>query len=88
MVTAVASQIEAPPPGPSTKCVCVCQERTPVVKIVEKLLRAGEGRMVKRLENIASQVNAIEEDFQKLTDAAIKDVDEVVKTKETELMAV
>ena len=29
-----------------------------------------------------------EQDIQKLTDAAIKDVDEVVKTKETELMAV
>ena len=43
-----------------------------MVKIVEKLLRAGEGRMVKRLENIASQVNAIEEDFQKLTDAELR----------------
>jgi ribosome recycling factor len=29
-----------------------------------------------------------EDDIQKLTDAAIKDVDEVVKAKETELMAV
>ena len=27
-------------------------------------LRAGEGRTVKRLENIATQVNAIEEDFE------------------------
>ena len=32
------------------------------MKIVEKLLRACEGRVVKRLEGIAAQVNAIEED--------------------------
>ena len=43
-----------------------------MVKIVEKLLRAGEGRTVKRLENIAGQVNAIEEDFEKLSDAELR----------------
>jgi preprotein translocase subunit SecA len=31
------------------------------VKIVEKLLRAGEGRILKKLDNLAAQVNAIEE---------------------------
>ena len=35
-------------------------------KFVERLLRAGEGRIVKRLEGIAAQVNAIEADFEKL----------------------
>jgi preprotein translocase subunit SecA len=43
-----------------------------VVKIVEKLLRAGEGRQIKRLEAIAAQVNAIEEDFENLTDAELR----------------
>ena len=33
------------------------------MKIVEKLLRAGEGRILKKLDNIAAQVNAIEDDF-------------------------
>lgn len=42
------------------------------MKIVEKLLRAGEGRTLKRLDNIAAQVNAIEEDFEKLTDAELR----------------
>ena len=41
-------------------------------KFMEKLLRAGEGRVVKRLENIAAQVNAIEEDFEKLTDEELR----------------
>ena len=41
-------------------------------KIVERLLRAGEGRMLKKLQGIAAQVNAIEEDFEKLTDAELR----------------
>ena len=41
-------------------------------KFVERLLRAGEGRIVKRLEGIAAQVNAIEADFEKLTDAELR----------------
>ncbi|WP_392423947.1 preprotein translocase subunit SecA [Barrientosiimonas humi] len=41
-------------------------------KIVEKVLRAGEGRLLKRLEGIAEQVNILEEDFQKLSDAELK----------------
>ena len=41
-------------------------------KIVDRILRAGEGRVVKRLEGIANQVNAIEEDFEKLTDAELR----------------
>ena len=42
-----------------------------MVKVFEKLLRAGEGRVVKRLEGIARQVNVLEEDFEKLTDAEL-----------------
>ncbi len=41
-------------------------------KIVERLMRAGEGRVIKRLESIAAQVNAVEEDFEKLTDAELR----------------
>src|SRR4051794_25919975 len=44
-----------------------------VVKIVEKLLRAGEGRTLKRLEGLAAQVNALEEDFVRLSDAELRE---------------
>jgi preprotein translocase subunit SecA len=44
-----------------------------VVKIVERLLRAGEGRTLKRLEGLASQVNALEEDFVGLSDAELRE---------------
>jgi preprotein translocase subunit SecA len=44
-----------------------------VVKIVEKLLRAGEGRTLKRLAGLAAQVNALEEDFVRLTDNELRE---------------
>nr|WP_238338391.1 preprotein translocase subunit SecA [Pedococcus badiiscoriae] len=36
------------------------------------MLRAGEGRILKKLHGIAAQVNAIEEDFAALTDAELR----------------
>ncbi len=43
------------------------------MKIVERLLRAGEGRILKRLQGLAVQVNALEEDFVGLTDAELRE---------------
>jgi len=43
-----------------------------VPKVFEKLLRAGEGRTLKKLEGIAAQVNALEDDFEKLSDADLR----------------
>jgi preprotein translocase subunit SecA len=42
------------------------------IPIIDRLLRVGEGRVLKRLEVVAKQVNAIEEDFEKLTDAELR----------------
>ena len=44
-----------------------------MVKIVEKLLRAGEGRTLKRLQGLAAQVNALEDDFVRLTDVELRE---------------
>jgi preprotein translocase subunit SecA len=41
------------------------------VSIFERILRAGEGRMVKRLKAIAHAVNAIEENYKELSDDAL-----------------
>ncbi|HEX5993810.1 MAG TPA: preprotein translocase subunit SecA [Jiangellales bacterium] len=38
----------------------------------DKLLRTGEGKIFKRLEAIVSQVNSIEDDFAKLSDAELR----------------
>ncbi len=40
--------------------------------ILDRLLRAGEGKILKQLHRIADQVNSIEEDFVGLTDAELR----------------
>jgi preprotein translocase subunit SecA len=44
----------------------------PVVAILDKILRAGEGRIVKRLTRIADEVNALENSISPLTDAELR----------------
>ncbi|HEV2450634.1 MAG TPA: preprotein translocase subunit SecA [Streptosporangiaceae bacterium] len=40
--------------------------------VIDQVLRAGEGRTLRRLKRIANQVNLIEEDFSQLTDAELR----------------
>ena len=40
--------------------------------IIDKLLRIGEGKILRQLETIAKAVNAIEDDFVKMTDAELQ----------------
>ncbi|RNI23195.1 preprotein translocase subunit SecA [Flexivirga caeni] len=42
-------------------------------KVVEKVLRAGEGRTLKKLQAYAAQVNLLEDDFAGLTDAELRE---------------
>jgi preprotein translocase subunit SecA len=42
------------------------------VSFFEKILRAGEGRMLRRLEAIATAVNSIEENYEDLSDAELR----------------
>ncbi|MFC0508175.1 preprotein translocase subunit SecA [Micromonospora costi] len=42
------------------------------MSILERVLRAGEGRMVRRLKAIAAAVNSIEDDYVNLTDAELR----------------
>ncbi|MFY1690244.1 preprotein translocase subunit SecA [Plantactinospora sp. WMMB782] len=42
------------------------------MSILEKVLRAGEGRMVRRLKAIANAVNSIEDDYVNLTDEELR----------------
>src|SRR5690606_1519839 len=43
-----------------------------VVAILDKILRAGEGKTLRKLKRIADQVNSIEDDFTSLTDAELR----------------
>ena len=49
--------------------------------LFDKIMRAGEGKTLKRLERLAQQVNAIEEDFVGLTDAELRGETEVFKKR-------
>ena len=40
--------------------------------MLSKLLRLGEGRMVKRLRGVANYVNTLSDDVEKLTDAELR----------------
>ena len=44
------------------------------MSILEKVLRAGEGRMVRRLKAIADAVNSIEDDYVDLTDDELREL--------------
>ena len=48
-------------------------EKSTVASVLEKVLRVGEGRILKRLTRYAQQVNALEEDFRAFTDEELRD---------------
>ncbi|MCU1635091.1 MAG: preprotein translocase subunit SecA [Cryobacterium sp.] len=51
-----------------------------MASILEKVLRVGEGRVLRRLENYAKAINALEEDFGHLSDEELKN--ETVQLRE------
>jgi preprotein translocase subunit SecA len=50
--------------------------RQEVAAIIDSVLRAGEGKILRKLRRIASQVNSIEEEFAALTDAELRELTE------------
>ncbi len=51
-----------------------------MASVLEKVLRVGEGRTLRKLQNYAKAINALEEDFQALSDEELKD--ETVRLRE------
>ena len=43
-----------------------------VPKVIDKILRAGEGKILKQLQAIAKQVNELEDDFRAMSDAELQ----------------
>ena len=44
-----------------------------MANVLDSLLRVGEGRVLKKLQSIAREVNALEPDYQQLSDEELKD---------------
>ena len=42
------------------------------MSVLSKIMRAGEGKILRKLHRIADQVNSIEEDFVDLSDAELR----------------
>ncbi|MDQ1573453.1 MAG: preprotein translocase subunit SecA, partial [Actinomycetota bacterium] len=51
-----------------------------MANVLERALRVGEGRLLRRLKNYAEAVNHLEEDFKELTDDELKN--ETVELRE------
>ena len=49
--------------------------------MLERLLRAGEGKIVRRLRHLADQVNAIEDDFVAMSDAELREQTDVFRKR-------
>jgi preprotein translocase subunit SecA len=45
-----------------------------VPPIIDSVLRAGEGRLLRKLKRISEQINSIEDDFVKMSDAELRDM--------------
>ncbi|NDC13129.1 MAG: preprotein translocase subunit SecA, partial [Actinobacteria bacterium] len=52
-----------------------------MVALLDKILRAGEGRALKRLEKIADAVNSHENTFSKLSDSELREMTEKFKSR-------
>ncbi|GGO97360.1 preprotein translocase subunit SecA [Wenjunlia tyrosinilytica] len=51
------------------------------MSVFDKILRAGEGKILRKLNRIAAQVNSIEEDFVNLTDAELRTLTDEYKER-------
>jgi preprotein translocase subunit SecA len=49
--------------------------------VIDKILRAGEGKILRKLKRIADQVNSIEDDFVEMSDAELRALTETYKER-------
>jgi preprotein translocase subunit SecA len=54
------------------------------VSVLSKIMRAGEGKILRKLHRIADQVNSIEEDFEGLSDAELRALTDEYKQRYTD----
>jgi preprotein translocase subunit SecA len=59
----------------------ICEELSRVPVVIDKILRAGEGRILRKLKRIADQVDSIEQDFVEMSDADLRALTETYKER-------
>ncbi|RKS76439.1 protein translocase subunit secA [Actinomadura pelletieri DSM 43383] len=55
--------------------------------VIDKILRAGEGKVLRKLKKLADQVNSIEEDYLEMSDAELREQTDKFKEEITEEVA-
>jgi len=45
-----------------------------MVRVLDKILRAGEGKVLRKLKTISVQVNALEDDFKAMSDEELREL--------------
>src|SRR6201982_2667257 len=66
-----------PEPNTVTGCGEVrrsARSSTQVAPIIDSVLRAGEGRLLRKLKRISEQINSIEDDFVAMSDADLREL--------------
>src|SRR5437763_16676508 len=59
-------------PACDTKAEPVIEELSAVARLMDKVLRAGEGKILRRLEAVADLVEEIEDDYVQMSDAELR----------------
>ena len=52
--------------------------------VIDKILRAGEGRILRKLESVAKQVNALEPHFHAMSDDELREMTDELRTRHAE----
>ncbi|MBO2448398.1 preprotein translocase subunit SecA [Actinomadura barringtoniae] len=55
--------------------------------VIDKILRAGEGKILRKLKKLADQVNSIEEDFLDMSDAELRELTDSYRERHAERVA-
>jgi len=58
-----------------------------VPPVIDKILRAGEGKILRKLKKLADQVNSIEEDFLEMSDAELRELTDSYRERHAERVA-
>jgi len=61
--------------------VCAAASKGRNVGVLDKILRAGEGKTLRKLESVAKAVNAIEDDYTSLTDEELRALTDEFKAR-------
>jgi preprotein translocase subunit SecA len=83
-MTAIPAETRQAPNVCNPGRVCAAASKGRNVGVLDKVLRAGEGKTLRKLESVAKAVNAIEDDYISLTDEELRALTDEFKARYAE----